>query len=226
MPREAKKFGPMERSARRPPLVSLTLSLLAVFIFLLPSGAEWFQFDLNTMQSGQWWRIVTCQWTHWNFSHISWDLLMFLVLGVICERLHRASFMACIAVGAVLIPLASMAASPELQYYRGLSGLDSALFVLLAVRVIHMYRRQDRLVTLAATVGLGAFALKTSYECATGAIIFVQADSSFTPVPFAHLVGGIIGIVVACLIPSDGFSNHESKWSLTKPTCHAFGTSK
>lgn len=144
---------------------------------------------------------------------------MFLILGVICERLHRTSFIACIAVGAVLVPLASMAASPELSYYRGLSGLDSALFVLLAVLVIRMYRKQDRLATLAAKVGLGAFALKTAYECATSAIIFVQPESSFTPVPIAHLVGGMIGLVVACLMPSDGFLE-------PRPTSSAFATSK
>jgi rhomboid family GlyGly-CTERM serine protease len=155
------------------------------------------QYDRAAVLSGEWWRLMTCQWTHWNFSHVLWDALMFLTLGALCERVRRGAFVACVAASALLIPLLSAVAVPQMAYYRGLSGLDSALFVLLAVQLIQINRSQDRVVFAAAAAGLGAFLLKTLYECATGSIIFVQPHSAFTPVPLAHVVGGAIGLVTA-----------------------------
>jgi hypothetical protein len=135
---------------------------------------------------------------------------MFLALGAICEQVCRATFMACVAVSAAVIPIAGAVALPGMQYYRGLSGVDSALFVLLAVQLIRMNRSRDRAIATAAAAGLGAFALKTVFECVTGSIIFVQPESVFTPVPLAHVVGGVIGLVIAAQGGSHEHKNHPA----------------
>ncbi|UCF33685.1 MAG: rhombosortase [Phycisphaerales bacterium] len=188
---------PRKRLARRLPGVSLTLALAAILVFLCPRLTGMLQYDRAAVLSGEGWRLVTCQWTHWNFSHVVWDVMMFFTLGVLCEQLRRGAFVACVAASALLIPLLSAVALPQMQYYRGLSGLDSALFVLLAVQLIRMNRSRDRVVFATAAAGLGAFVLKTLYECATGSIIFVQPEFVFTPVPLAHVIGGAIGFVIA-----------------------------
>ncbi len=185
------------RLARRFPGVSLTLFLVAILVFLWPRLTSLFQYDRAAVLGGELWRVLTCQWTHWNFSHVVWDALVFLALGALCEQVCRATVIACVAVSAVLIPIAGALALPQMHYYRGLSGLDSALFVLLAVQLIRMNRSRDRVIATAAAAGLGAFALKTVYECVTGSIIFVQPEFLFTPVPLAHIVGGAIGLVIA-----------------------------
>lgn len=188
-----------QRSARRFPGVSLALFLAAVLVFLWPRLTILFQYDRAAVLTGEVWRVLTCQWTHWNRSHLVWDALMFLALGVLCERVCRARFLTCVTVSVVVIPVAAAVAVPQMYYYRGLSGLDSALFVLLFVQLIRMNRRRDRAVVAAAAIGLVAFALKTAFECATGRIIFVQPESAFAPVPLAHVVGGAVGFLIgAC----------------------------
>ena len=186
-----------QRLARRFPSVSLILFLVAVLVFLWPRLTSLLQYDRAAVLGGEFWRVLTCQWTHWNFSHVVWDALMFLALGALCEQLRRTTFMACVAVSAVLIPIAGAAAIPQMHYYRGLSGLDSALFVLLAVQVIQISRSRDQVIATAAAVGLWAFAIKTVFEFVTGSVIFVQPESLFTAVPLAHIVGGAIGLVTA-----------------------------
>lgn len=185
------------RSARRFPSVSLTLFLVAILVFLWPRLTSLLQYDRAAVMGGECWRVLTCQWTHWNFSHLLWDALMFLALGALCEQMRRATFMICVAVSAVLIPIVSAIAMSDMHYYRGLSGLDSALFVLFVVQLIRMNRSRDRVIAAVAAVSLGAFVLKTIYECMTGSMIFVQAQSTFAPVPLAHIIGGAIGLVIA-----------------------------
>ena len=207
---EAGSYTQHERLARRVPGVSLTLFLVAILVFLWPRLTILFQYDRAAVLGGELWRVLTCQWTHWNFSHVVWDALMFLALGALCEQVRRATFMACVAVSAVLIPIAGAVVLPQMPYYRGLSGLDSALFVLLAVQLIRMNRSRDRVIATAAATGLGAFALKTVYECVTGSIIFVQPEFVFTPVPLAHIVGGAIGLVIAAQGGSHEYKNRPA----------------
>ena len=39
----------------------------------------------RALQAGEIWRLATCHLTHWNAEHLQWDLLMFVVLGAVCE---------------------------------------------------------------------------------------------------------------------------------------------
>ncbi|UCC29517.1 MAG: rhombosortase [Phycisphaerales bacterium] len=211
---DAGSYQQQQRLVRRVPGVSLTLFLVAILIFLWPRLTNLLQYDRAAVLDGEFWRVFTCQWTHWNFSHVVWDALMLLILGALCEQVRRKSFLACVVVSAVLIPIAGAVALPQMHYYRGLSGLDSALFVLLAVQLIRMNRSRDRVIATAAAAGLGAFALKTAYECITGSIIFVRPESVFTPVPLAHIVGGAIGLVIAA---QGGSHEHTYQPAVDRP---------
>jgi hypothetical protein len=81
--------------------------------------------------------------------------------------------------------------------YRGLSGIDSALFALLAVRVGRQsLSEKDWLKLSIAGIIAGGFAAKVGFEFVTGATLFVDSTAAgMTPVPLAHVVGGLVGIV-------------------------------
>jgi hypothetical protein len=86
---------------------------------------------------------------------------------------------------------------PEMNTYRGLSGIDSAVFVLLAVMILSesIADRQHGWTAMCTAVLL-AFAGKVGYECVTDATLFVDsAAASMIPIPLAHVVGGIVGLV-------------------------------
>jgi rhomboid family GlyGly-CTERM serine protease len=179
---------------------SLLLALAAVVISMLPTQAiEALQYDRTLVLSGQVQRLLTAHWTHWNADHFLWDVATFVILGIACERRDRRRMLATLAIAATVIPLGLLFLQPDLGFYRGLSGLDSALFALLAVGVLRdrIATRPWGLIVSIAAVGAGFFA-KTCIELAFGASVFVDAHAAeFAPVPLAHLIGAACGAIVA-----------------------------
>jgi rhomboid family GlyGly-CTERM serine protease len=141
-------------------------------------------------------RLVTCHWLHWSTNHLAWDLAMFAVLGSLCERRSRGRFLGSLLVSAVAIPLVVMVAHPELASYRGLSGIDSALFGLLVTEhfVAGARARNWGSAVMFGLMGAALF-VKIALEMHAQANLFVS-DTSFTPVPLAHLVGALVGLAI------------------------------
>lgn len=193
-------------------LVTCVIGGLAVFVSLDPYLTERLQWQRVSSQEIQAWQILTCHLTHWSREHLFWDLTTFLALGAICETLNRRQFVVTLSLSAIAIPLTTIYFHPHLSTYRGLSGIDSALFVLLACLVGSIgYQQRDWFL-----VGLGlaawvVFAAKSGYELATGNTLFVESSGDFVALPIAHLVGAAAGTLVwACVVsstkPTDGCS--------------------
>ena len=181
--------------AQSPPFLSPALGGLAVVLYGVPSVAALLGYERSAFPGL--WRILTCHWVHWNLEHLFWSAATFVVLGALCERENRRQFLACVVGSACAIPLALYALMPGLRTYGGLSGLDAALFVLIAVTLLRerLPAREWRWI-LACGALLLAFAGKVGYELVTGSTVFVTPDPAMTPVPLAHAVGGAIGALV------------------------------
>lgn len=199
--------------------ISLVLGGLAVLFFAIPQVGSSLEFHFtdflwpdpfqNLVHPHAPWsvlaglqlalRMVGCNWLHWSANHLFWDLLTFYVVGRFCERHSRAAFLWTTIVASASIPAIVMITTPELASYRGLSGIDTALFALLATTwLLTEIRRQQwarSLVFLGLLLGMAA---KIAYEMTAQQTLFVS-DTSFTPVPLAHLTGAAIGILVAGL---------------------------
>ena len=160
---------------------AISLTLLAVAAALLPGS--W----LELQRGGAMWRIATCHFTHFTYEQLAWDALVFLLLAIACERRSHGAFRATLLASVIVVPIAVLAFS-NVTTYRGLSGIDSALFGLL---LVSEWRRSR----LAAFCGV-AFAAKMIFEMSTGATVFVHSDS-FIAVPVAHIAGAIVGVIVA-----------------------------
>ncbi len=172
-------------------MTTILLTLLALLAGLTPI--------LQLERGGDWWQLLTCHFTHWTYEQLAWDALAFLALGVACERRNRAAFHATLLASAVTIPLAVLIFAPEMTEYRGLSGLASALFVLLLVE-----DRRSRLSSSNGQAGwpvlhviLGAvFAAKIVFELTTSSAVFA---GDITPVPIAHIAGAITALIIVTL---------------------------
>ena len=183
------------------PLLTLPLGLVAVLVQLSPSLGETLQYDRAAVAAGQLYRWVTCHWTHWSWDHLLWDTTTFVVLGAICEHRSRTRLAVCILGSALMIPLGVRIILPGMQTYRGLSGIDSGLFVLLAVMLLGE-KLSDRGWIWAGGIFLVlvAFCGKVLYELTTGSTIFVDSVATgMVPVPLAHVVGGAVGCATAVL---------------------------
>ena len=195
-----------EHSALPPRFPGLTAGLtgLALVVGLIPSSSAALQFDRAAIAAGEWWRIITGHWTHGAVDHLLWDALVFAVLGSFCELRSRRAFVLCVVHSALAISLALAVLMPEVESYRGLSGIDTALFMLLAVRVIRTGLRERSPGSLPSLSVVTSVALvlmllvKTGYELAMRSTVFVDsAASGLVPVPLAHVVGAVIGAAVA-----------------------------
>src|SRR4029078_5316519 len=88
---------------------------------------------------------------------------------------------------------------PEVAEYRGLSGIDSALFLNVALVLLHeAHNRRQALLSWTLGLLLVGFIAKLGYEMANGATLFVDSsEAGFTPLPLVHAVGAAVGILLA-----------------------------
>ncbi|MFQ5732226.1 MAG: rhombosortase [Planctomycetaceae bacterium] len=183
-------------TSNRFPIVALCIAGAALAVGAFDSVADLLQFDRSAIEAGQSWRLLTGHLTHWSWDHVFWDLAVFAVLGSLCERENRARFVACVAASAILISAGVWCVLPGLETYRGLSGIDSALFALLAGSVLRDAIAERRWSWLVGTLLLLAgFLGKTVFEIATGTTLFVDsAAANMLPIPLAHIIGAVVGL--------------------------------
>jgi rhomboid family GlyGly-CTERM serine protease len=201
-------LNPLAAIVKRLPDATLTLvvGLAALAIGCSQSLGALLQFDRAEIVAGEIWRLVTCQMTHWNADHLRWDLLMFIGLGIVCELRSPWRMRVCVVAAAATVSGLVYLVFPDVKAYRGLSGVDTALFTLLATDLMRdAWNRQNYTLgfaTLGLLVGLG---LKTAFEAVTGHTYFVDEQTArFVPLVWDHAVAGVVGIVLALRMTSGG----------------------
>jgi rhomboid family GlyGly-CTERM serine protease len=206
------------RGWRDLPLISIFLGLAAFVIYFFPEAAAYLQYDRQALAAGEWWRAVTGHWTHWSWDHLIWDALVFTGLGAACERYGRKKLMAFLIGSVLLVPAVVWVFLPDMNIYRGLSGLDAGLFIMLAFLMTGESIREGHWSGVAVlSLASAAFLAKVGYEMTYGRAVFVRTDGLFTPVPIAHLAGAAVGALAALLISSSG--SERRKQPCSSPCC-------
>ena len=176
-------------------LTAIALSAIAIFI----TGTEQaFELSRTDLRGGQLWRFLTGHFTHWDFNHFAWDLITFLGLGWVCVKLKIKAITPCLILSAITISFGSLAINESIEIYRGLSGLDTSLFMLAVVTCGQLAYQKGQLhwVILMAVMVISLL-LKCLYEQYTGLTLFADStQSGYIPVVSAHLIGGFIGAIV------------------------------
>ncbi len=191
-----KRSDGIGRWAKKWPIATFLGAGLAIVIATVPALAQSAQFQVI-----QWTdeplRILSSHFAHFSTRHLLYDLIVFIGLGLACELRWPSRTRWTLLFSAALIPLVFLCTTEHLQTYRGLSGLGSALLMLLAGR-LHRERAFDSKLTrhlpLITCVG---FIGKVLFELNTGQAVFVDEGAIFEPVPIAHLTGGLIGLLAA-----------------------------
>ena len=207
--------------ASRFPVVTLALTAVVFAVHTWPGAAAGLQLERAAVAVGEWWRLVAGHFTHWSADHLVWDVLVFALLGAACEVTSRRRMLITLGIAIVAIPLAVLLWQPQFHTYRGLSGLDSALFGLLAFDLLREKLRESH---HRAVVAIGllivAFIAKAAFESLTGSAVFADsAAGGFVPVPLAHLVGFVSGAItsVACALSRNRFRRQSARSSLRWP---------
>lgn len=203
--------------------ITIGVALAVVAFQLIPGWAGWLQFDRLALWDGQWWRMLTGHLTHWNLDHMFWDLLMFVVLGTMAENLSRLRFVVLCLVSAMSISLMVLLGQPNVWTYRGLSGVDTALFVYLAcVQLAGAWHQRRWGQGLLPAALLAAFGGKLLYELVTGSTLFVESETAgFSVVVMAHVVGASAGAVLGVALAQRDRSARLESFSATWPWAKA-----
>lgn len=180
--------------------VTLSISLLALLAFAFPSLSAALEYSTSTIPIDQPLQVVGCHLLHWSSDHLFWDLAMFAMLGAICERLSRRTYLWVLAIAAFVIPPIVGACYPAIETYRGLSGLDTALFGMATVSIgLQRWREGDKSGVWVYFGLLAGMVCKIGHELIFGNTFFVES-SHFVPVPMAHVVGAMLGVLAGLRI--------------------------
>ena len=204
--------GAAAAKGRRRPFVVPWLTLIVTALALLAQldPATW---ELNLLVAGQPWRWLTGHLVHWDASHLAYDLLAFIALGAMAEQASRRRTVATIVLAAVAGSAAFCWFDADLVRYRGLSGIGSALFVL----VLSDLALRSRGAAIVASVGLVGFCLKIGFELVASKSLFASGVD-WSNVPAVHLAGAAVGgsVTVVSLVNARG-SCRPTGGSLTRP---------
>lgn len=170
------------------------LSAAAVLVHLLPGVAGRLEYDRAAVLRGELWRLLTGHWTHLSADHLALDVVAFAALGAALAWRGRRIFWRTVLGSAAAISLSLLLLGPQWSSYRGLSGIDSALFTALATLLWLGGGRSERPL---GAVALALFAAKIACESITGVALFTPTVQGHDVVPLAHLAGAAVGLAVA-----------------------------
>ncbi|MEX2114644.1 MAG: rhombosortase [Pirellulales bacterium] len=180
------------------PILTILCAAIAVAASTVPQWSGWFTYDRGAILAGETWRFLTGHVTHWNVDHLVWDVAIFGILGAMVERHDRPTLLGLILLSAAAISAATWLFHPQVEQYRGLSGLDSALFgfAVPMVFVAARSRRESGVMLFVAALAAG-FVAKVGWEFATGKTLFVDSSAAgFVPLPLVHAVGALVGFAL------------------------------
>ncbi len=188
-----------------PPLAGMLLAggimLAAVLVQCSTGLAEALQWQRSAGAGIGW---LTSHLCHWSWNHLAWDMFAFGLLSLLSLRVAPSRYGFSLLAAAMLIPLEITINQPMLDTYRGLSGIDCALFGLVVAALWQQPSgdRRGHRARIMAMLGGGGFLAKTLYELTTGSTLFVEAGPEpFVPVISAHLVGFFCGVVAVVAKP-------------------------
>ena len=176
----------------RLPWISAAVAAIGLAVACVPGGAEALQYDRVRVAEGAVWLLQSGQPAHWTARMALLDLGMLAGLGAWLEaRGERRDLVFALSLGAIGTALAVHFLSPDLLVYRGSSGLASALFVLIALRIVRTSGGAGRALALLA---VALFLAKAGWESLTGQALFAgPLAPGVRVVPLVHLLGGVAG---------------------------------
>ena len=177
-------------------LLPLLLTLAALLVQFTPSAPLLFEFNREALAHGEYWRFLTGHLVHFNTSHLIWDVGTLCLLAALLPSLSVGGWLRLLGGAAAVISAGVWFLAPQLEFYRGLSGLDCALFgAAVTGFVVRAFRERDYpLLAVALLAGFG-FLAKCQWELQQGSTLFAQSAGSFVPVPLAHLLGAVWGAI-------------------------------
>jgi rhomboid family GlyGly-CTERM serine protease len=159
------------------------------------------ELDRAAVAAGELWRVMSGHCTHWTLAQLFWDGVVFAALGCLCWSEDRGLFWRTLVASALAVSVAVLWLQPEIGSYRGLSGIDAALFAALTTTATRsLWRRQRFRAALGVGFAAASLAAKIAWEIVTRTAFFAgDLGEGVVPLPLAHAVGAAAGCAAALL---------------------------
>jgi rhomboid family GlyGly-CTERM serine protease len=175
-------------------LALVVLAVMAAELFL-PAGALEYRRDVLAAEP---WRLVTGHFVHLGVLHALLNCVALLLLGRLFEdRLRPVELFGLLAAAPLLISMLFWLLLPELEWYRGLSGVLHTIFFAGCVAWIGGTSGRARWLPIAALVG---GTLKVLIEQPWDSSFPIHEVLSFAVVPQAHLIGALLGTAAGLVL--------------------------
>lgn len=177
------------------PFLTILTALLAVAIHAWPGAREFCVLDRGAFLHGEWWRAFTAHAVHFSSSHLWLNAAVFVVAGGIIERQSRRVFVALLVSGAMAISGAVLMFAPEFQFYGGLSGVATAMLLLIAIQCA----AGKGLMRVCGILVISAMLVKLIFEGFNPQPLFARFDSSLIrSAPISHAAGMAAAAAIWC----------------------------
>ncbi|MBT2968460.1 MAG: rhombosortase [gamma proteobacterium symbiont of Ctena orbiculata] len=172
-------------------LCPLSLSLASLLFALLPgSFSTALQYHRIGLADGDWWRILTAHLTHLGWGHLSMNLcglwLIWYLFPAIQPALRCLILLLFLMLGTAL---GLWLFSPEVIWYRGLSGILHGLLVWALLEQL----RKAQVISL---IILPLVILKLIWEQWQGPLAGSESLAAGSVIVDAHLYGAVSGVIL------------------------------
>jgi len=182
---------------RLKPAIGLPLIFAVVIALDLLGAGDALEYRRGALASEPW-RLFTGHFVHITLLHAALNGVALLLLGRLFADRLRASEQYGLLVGApMLVSLSMWAALPELQWYRGLSGVLHAFYFAGCVLWIATSAARGRWLAIAALVG---GTMKVLLEQPWDASFPMHDLLRVAVVPQAHLLGALLGTAAGLVL--------------------------
>ena len=145
---------------------------------------------------GQLWRLFTGHFTHWNYEHLAWDTFAFLIASFLLIRLSLFQFIFVLLFSLLFISLWIFIFNPSVEFYRGLSGVDVAMFFSLSLSIILFSLKKRRYTGMISGILFLLFMIiKLGYEFFLFYMLFVRNIAGRKLLLSAHFAGALAGVI-------------------------------
>lgn len=162
------------------------VAFAAVIAYFLP---EFLAFKRDAVLSGQWWRLLSCNWVHFSPLHLLGNMAVALPSIWILGKQSWIKTALLIMIAGITISLGLLWLEPDLTLYGGFSGIAIALLARIGFLWIN-----DPSMRLGGCLMIGLLVAKVFFADSAGQGI-IPLNPDFVTVQLSHIVGLLIGAI-------------------------------
>lgn len=185
--------------------LTFIIAALTSIFFILPNSYQWGSFQpYLIIQQHEWWRVLTAPFVHENWDHFTWNMIVLVASGLVCEQLNRRLFLLYIIACIISTSSFKLISHDMYAVSLGYSNIASGSFALLLILISYegIKERDIWLSTIPAVMFMMfvshelnlLWGESTGWKFLSGSNIDNATTKKIKP---GHIIGIITGSIVA-----------------------------